>query len=159
MIYILEDIFLSRLIVSEIMSRSSNKDKYLINTMNQVKIINLDGQQFSIESGSSASTSSASSQADISEVSKGSDAVANPGVVAAAITTTTDGGGNDKKKHNDDNDDSESCSECNTTDLLASDPLYFILSRMFITPEGKNIASVLEEINTKLDRLLSSRQA
>lgn len=122
--------------------------------MDKVKIINLDGHDFSIESASSAS--SASSQADINELGKDHDATANAGIVAAAIGTATDGGGDNK---NNNEDQSDSCSDCNTTDLLASDPLYFILSRMFITSEGKNIATVCDEINTKLAKLLSSRQA
>jgi hypothetical protein len=124
--------------------------------MNNVKVIHLDGQDFSIESGST-SDSTTSSQVDINELDNKEKIqdVANPGVVVAATAGSPDGGA-DKKNQ----DDSESeCSDCNTTDLLASDPLYFILSRMFITPEGKNIASVLNEINTKLDKLLASRNA
>jgi hypothetical protein len=118
---------------------------------NNVKIIRLDNREFSIESDStSPSSSTTSSQVDINELNEQKDedvAVANPSVVAATAVPPAGGG----------NDSESDCSECNTTDLLASDPLYFILSRMFITPEGKNIASVLDEINNKIDKLLSSR--
>ena len=107
--------------------------------MSNVKVIHLDGQDFSIES---------ESDSDIEEKKEvfadaSADAVVPP-----------EAGGADKKS--DDDDDSDSCSECNTADLLASDPLYFILSRMFMTPDGKNVASILEEINVKLDKLLLS---
>ena len=45
-----------------------------------------------------------------------------------------------------------------TTDILANDPLYFVLSKIFITEDNKNIANVLQEINTKLDTLLSKKK-
>lgn len=45
-------------------------------------------------------------------------------------------------------------SECATTELLAADPLYFVLSRFFLTTEGKSIANVLDEINYKLGKIL-----
>jgi hypothetical protein len=107
---------------------------------NNVKVIHLDGQDFSIESDSDSTV-------DINEkkevfVDASADAAVPP-----------EAGGADKKS---DDDDSDSCSECNTADLLASDPLYFILSRMFMTTDGKNVASILEEINVKLDKLLLS---
>jgi hypothetical protein len=44
--------------------------------------------------------------------------------------------------------------ECSTTELLEADPLYFVLSRMFLTDKGKSIATILEEINQKLDKLV-----
>ncbi len=120
---------------------------------NNVKIIRLDNREFSIESDSSSPSSTTSSQVDINDLEKDENVAAvNPGIVAAAAVppaAPADGGAG--------NDSESDCSECNTTDLLASDPLYFILSRMFITPEGKNIASVLAEINNKLDKLLAGR--
>ena len=105
--------------------------------MNNVKVIHLDGQDFSIESDSDSTV-------DIEDKKE----------VFADAVVPPEAGGADKKS---DDDDSDSCSECNTADLLASDPLYFILSRMFMTPDGKNVASILEEINVKLDKLLSGR--
>lgn len=40
-----------------------------------------------------------------------------------------------------------------STDILSSDPLYYVLSRLFITRNGgKNIADILEEINQKLSK-------
>ena len=124
-----------------------------MSAVNNVKIIRLDSREFSIESDSTSPSSTTSSQVDINELDKEKES--DPSIAVAASLPADGGSGNDGKKNH---DDSESdCSECNTSDLLASDPLYFILSRMFITPEGKNIASVLDEINNKLDKLLSSR--
>lgn len=101
---------------------------------NNVKVIHLDGQDFSIESDSDSTVDINDKKEVFVDVTEGPNAL--PEV-----------GGADK--------DSDSCSECNTADLLASDPLYFILSRMFMTQDGKNVASILEEINVKLDKLLS----
>lgn len=49
-----------------------------------------------------------------------------------------------------DQDESDEDVSVNSTDILASDPLYFVLSRLFITKDGKNIADVLQEISNKL---------
>lgn len=37
--------------------------------------------------------------------------------------------------------------------VLTNDPLYFVLSKLFVTESGKNIATILEEINNKLEKL------
>lgn len=108
---------------------------------NNVKVIHLDGQDFSIESDSDSTVDINDKKEVFVEV-------------AEAANASPETGGADKKSDGD--DDSDSCSECNTADLLASDPLYFILSRMFMTPDGKNVASILEEMNVKLDKLLLS---
>lgn len=50
-------------------------------------------------------------------------------------------------------DDNDSDLSVSTTDILSSDPLYFILSQFFLTDDQKNIATILEEINQKLGRL------
>lgn len=50
-------------------------------------------------------------------------------------------------------DDSESNVSFSTTEILSNDPLYYILSRIFITEDGKNLASILDEINQKLGKL------
>lgn len=41
-----------------------------------------------------------------------------------------------------------------TTDILQNDPLYFVLSKIFITDDNVNIANVLQEINKKLDLII-----
>ena len=40
-----------------------------------------------------------------------------------------------------------------TTDVLSNDPLYFVLSKFFMTEDNKNIATILEEINKKLGKV------
>lgn len=50
-------------------------------------------------------------------------------------------------------DEADSEVSISTTDILSSDPLYFILSQFFLTAEQKNIATILEEINQKLGSL------
>jgi len=37
-----------------------------------------------------------------------------------------------------------------TTDILSNDPLYFVLSKIFMTKDGVNLADVLQEISNKL---------
>ena len=64
------------------------------------------------------------------------------------IDDVTDSEVEDKK-----DDDSESNVSFSTTEILSNDPLYFILSRLFITENGKNLATILEEINQKLGKL------
>lgn len=66
-------------------------------------------------------------------------------------------GGVDKVSDDDKNDsDSDSDSDVSTTELLASDPLYFVLSRFFNTNEGKSIVTVLDEINDKLGKIVKA---
>ncbi len=101
-----------------------------------VKVIHLDGEDFSVESDSESSSAGSSKG--------GAEAVAAAGKESDSSSDSESSSGGR----------SDSDSECNTTDLLAADPLYFILSRLFMTPEGKNIATILEDINTKLDALL-----
>lgn len=40
-----------------------------------------------------------------------------------------------------------------TIQLLSSDPLFLILSEYFVTKNGKNMVTILEEINQNLARL------
>lgn len=41
-----------------------------------------------------------------------------------------------------------------TTEILSNDPLYFVLSKLFVTEDNKNLATILEQINQKLDCLV-----
>ena len=50
-------------------------------------------------------------------------------------------------------DEEEDAVSFSTTDILANDPLYFVLSKILMTEDGKNIATILEEINTKLSKI------
>lgn len=43
--------------------------------------------------------------------------------------------------------------DCSTTELLAADPLYFVLSRFFMTEDGKSIVTVLNQINETLGKI------
>ena len=47
----------------------------------------------------------------------------------------------------------DSDTDCSTTELLAADPLYFVLSRFFVTEDGKSIVTVMNDINTKLGKI------
>ncbi len=107
-----------------------------------VKVIHLDGEDFSVESDSDSDSHNDKGSVSSSRSSK-------RGAAEAAGMV-----GKDSSDSSSSSSGSDSESECNTTDLLAADPLYFILSRLFMTPEGKNIATILEDINTKLDALL-----
>jgi len=49
-------------------------------------------------------------------------------------------------------------SDCSTTELLAADPLYFVLSRFFISEDGKNIATILQDIDSKLGELVKNKK-
>lgn len=100
-----------------------------------VKVIHLDGQDFSVESSSDASSESSSQSSSESQTSSSSSHSASEEP--------------DKTPK-----EAEEESDCDTAELLAADPLYFILSRLLMTPSGKNLATVLDEINGKLDALL-----
>lgn len=57
----------------------------------------------------------------------------------------------------DESSDDDKCSDdssevsMSSTDILANDPLYYVLSKILVTKDGtKNIADILEEINQKL---------
>ena len=41
-----------------------------------------------------------------------------------------------------------------TTDILQNDPLYFVLSKIFISDDNINIANILQDINKKLDVIM-----
>lgn len=110
-----------------------------------VKVIHLDGEDFSVESDSGSDSGSVSS----ARSSKGGAEAAVKGELGKESDSSSESSSGSSA-----GGDSDSDSECNTTDLLAADPLYFILSRLFMTPEGKNIATILEDINSKLDALL-----
>jgi hypothetical protein len=49
--------------------------------------------------------------------------------------------------------EADSDEDCSTTELLASDPLYFVLSRFFITEDGKSLVTVMNDINNKLGKI------
>jgi hypothetical protein len=60
----------------------------------------------------------------------------------------------------DDDEDSESDNvSFSTTDILSNDPLYFVLSKILMTEDGKNIATILQEISTKLSVLCERRKS
>lgn len=107
---------------------------------NNVKVIHLDDEDFSVESDSDESSP------DMGSISTAE--APTPGTTPATATDNAvppeEGGAADS---------SDADSECNTADLLASDPLYFILSKFFITEDGKSLVTVLDEINKKLDKL------
>lgn len=42
----------------------------------------------------------------------------------------------------------------NTIDLLGGDPLFLVLSKFFMSEDGRNIADILEDISYKLDKLV-----
>lgn len=87
-----------------------------------------------------------------SELSLKSDSEPNSPIKSATSETVV--GGKSKKEESDDSsDDDSSDEECSTTELLAADPLYFVLSRFFITDDGKSIVKVLDEINHKLGKI------
>lgn len=112
--------------------------------MNNVKVIHLDGQEFSMESGSE-------SEVDINEKQNNAEAgaFAEGGKAAPEPSDSSD----------DSASDCSSASTASTAQLLASDPLYYILSRLLVTPGGKNLATVLDEINNKLERLMPAKTA
>lgn len=47
----------------------------------------------------------------------------------------------------------DAASESSTVQLLSEDPLFLVLAQYFATPKGKNIVSVLEDINTNIKNL------
>ena len=112
--------------------------------MNNVKVIHLDGQEFSMESGSD-------SDIETIDINKEQNKVGNAAPAAAPAATPAD---DDDDAASDTSDGSDStASTASTAQLLASDPLYYILSRLFMTPGGKNLATILDEINVKLEKL------
>lgn len=42
----------------------------------------------------------------------------------------------------------------NTIDLLGGDPLFLVLSKFFMSEDGRNIADILEDISYKLEKLV-----
>ena len=48
-------------------------------------------------------------------------------------------------------------SETSTTDILSNDPLYLVLSEVFLSTKGNNIVDVLEKIHKDLKKLLAIR--
>lgn len=70
---------------------------------------------------------------------------------------------NSKPKGGADDDDAESSSssssgdmdggtEVDTEQFLTADPLYFVLSKVFVAEDGRNIATILSEICAKLEK-------
>ena len=52
-------------------------------------------------------------------------------------------------------EDSDENVSLDTNDILQNDPLYFVLSRIFLTTdEGKNVADILQDIVKRLDTLI-----
>lgn len=113
--------------------------------MNNVKVIHLDGQEFSMESGSD-------SDIETVDINKEQNKVGNAVAAGNAAPATTPA---DDDAASDTSDGSDSTAS--TAQLLASDPLYYILSRLFMTPGGKNLATILDEINVKLEKLMPSQ--
>jgi len=65
----------------------------------------------------------------------------------------------DDDDEEDEEDDDESNVSFSTTDILANDPLYFVLSKIFVTEgtedtEPVNIATILQNISTNLAKLV-----
>lgn len=123
-----------------------------------MKIINIDDGGVSSDESSDTEESvsivnEASGGSDSeSELSLKSDSEPNSPIKSATSETVV--GGKSKKEESDDSsDDDSSDEECSTTELLAADPLYFVLSRFFITDDGKSIVKVLDEINHKLGKI------
>jgi len=46
-----------------------------------------------------------------------------------------------------------------TTDILTNDPLYFVLSKIFMTKDGVSIATLMQEMNEKLDLLVNKKKS
>jgi hypothetical protein len=61
----------------------------------------------------------------------------------------------EEEESDSDEDDDVSFS---TTEILSNDPLYFVLSKILMTPEQKNIAVILEEISEKLSTLIKTQK-
>lgn len=64
-----------------------------------------------------------------------------------------------EEENKEENEESDSELSISTTDILSSDPLYFILSQFFLTEDQKSITTVLEEINQKLGELVVSAKS
>jgi len=61
----------------------------------------------------------------------------------------------EEEEEDDESDDTDEVS-FSTTDILANDPLYFVLSKIFMTEDNVNVATLLQQILEKLDKLSSS---
>jgi hypothetical protein len=48
---------------------------------------------------------------------------------------------------------SDSSSDCDTAEILAADPLFFVLSRLLVNDKGENITTVLTNINHNLKKI------
>jgi hypothetical protein len=55
--------------------------------------------------------------------------------------------------------DSGSGVSFSTTDILSNDPLYFVLSKIFVTKDDVNIATLLEQIVHRLDKLCEQKSS
>lgn len=72
--------------------------------------------------------------------------------LASAIETSSDTSLDTSSDTSSDNE-----SVC-TVDLLSSDPLFLVLSHFFVSKKtGDNIATILEKINSNLEKLAASR--
>ena len=61
----------------------------------------------------------------------------------------------EEEEESDEDDDKVSFS---TTDILANDPLYFVLSKIFMTEDGVSLATLLQQMNNKLDILIRAKK-
>ena len=121
------------------------KVKMSNNDMKEITIDNNDDSSSttSIESSSSSEESYSSDSESASVTSDKSGGKGSDSSASSEARTETRGGNRDDER----DDDMDSL---HTEKFLAADPLYFILSRVFITDDGKNIATILSEINDKL---------
>lgn len=70
------------------------------------------------------------------------------------------GGKGKKERKSKQSSESASVISYTSTEILANDPLYFVLSRLLKTSESnKNICDVLEEINDKLGKLITLKSS
>lgn len=44
-----------------------------------------------------------------------------------------------------------------TTDILSNDPLYFVLSKIFMTEDNVSLATLIQQMNSKLDILIQKK--
>ena len=118
---------------------------------NNVKVIHLDDEDFSVESDSDESSPDLGTVTSSTTATTTTTTTTTSPADQDATPASPDQGGAGDKDSVDESTDADS--ECNTADLLASDPLYFILSKFFMTADGKSLVTVLDEINKKLDKL------